>query len=74
MGQTTMTLKTCRDRRCLTQEDLASAAKVNVATIREIEQQRAYPRPSTRRKLAAALGLDPWEILWSVPRKSEADK
>lgn len=64
MSQPGMNLRSVRDWRCLSQEDLASAAQVNVCTIREIEQQRAYPRPSTRRKIAAALGVQPWEIAW----------
>jgi ribosome-binding protein aMBF1 (putative translation factor) len=69
MSQTLMTLKTCRDWRCLSQEDLASAAQVNISTIREAEQQRTYPRPSTRRKIAAALGVQPWEIVWRESQK-----
>lgn len=69
MGQTVMNLKQARDYRALSQEDLASAAQVNVCTIREIEQRRVYPRPSTRRKLAAVLGLQPWEIAWQAPPK-----
>ena len=59
-----MTLRQARDYRALSQEDLAAAAKCATWTIRAIEQQRSRPCPSTRRKIAAALEMQPWEILW----------
>lgn len=72
MGQIVRNLRQTRYYRALSQEDLASAARVNVDTVREIESQKVSPRPSTRRKLAAALGVEPWEILWRDSRESEA--
>jgi DNA-binding XRE family transcriptional regulator len=64
MSEATMTLRQARDYRALSQEDLGTAAQIAVWTIRQIERQRTYPRPSTRRKIAQALGLQPWEIAW----------
>lgn len=64
MSQEIMTLRQARTYRALSQDDLATMARVSHFTIRLIEQQRCSPRPSTRRKLAAALDFKPWEILW----------
>ena len=48
-----------RKRAPLTQKELAQRARVGIATIKNIEQGRADPRPSTIRALAAALGVEP---------------
>ncbi len=57
-------LKKVRERRVLTQEELAAAAGVPVVTISRIENGHTEePRPSTVRKLAKPLGVDPtWLI------------
>jgi len=52
-----------RDARALTQEELAEKAGITVAALSRIERNSAEPRPTTRRKLANALGVDPSELL-----------
>jgi len=56
------TLKELRDRRALSQRDLARAAGVDESTIIDLELGRRAPRPSTRRKLAKALKVKLEEI------------
>jgi len=38
-------------------------AKITVAALSLIERYNAEPRPSTRKRLAAALGVDPAEMV-----------
>lgn len=57
-----LALKAWRRRRALSQKDLADAAGVRRATIAEIESGRRAPRPSTIRKLAGALELQPEDL------------
>ena len=56
-------MKRLRDARALTQEELAERAGITVAAVSRIERNNAEPRPTTRRKLARALGVDPSELL-----------
>jgi transcriptional regulator with XRE-family HTH domain len=56
-------MKRLRDARALTQEELAEKAGITVAAVSRIERNNAEPRPTTRRKLARALGVDPSELL-----------
>jgi transcriptional regulator with XRE-family HTH domain len=53
-------LRIARQRRFLTQEELAKASGVQVVTISRIEndRQESQPRLSTIRKLATALGIE----------------
>lgn len=46
-----------RNRKGLTQEELAALAKVNVRTIQRIESGQTVPRAYTLRAIASALGL-----------------
>jgi transcriptional regulator with XRE-family HTH domain len=57
-------LRDARRRAMLTQEELAEASGVGVATIIRIErgQVRTEPHFSTLRKLAAALDVEPREL------------
>jgi transcriptional regulator with XRE-family HTH domain len=57
------TLRDLRTAKVLSLQELADAAGVSKSTVRGIEQGRV-PHPSTRRSLAAALGVDPHQILW----------
>ncbi len=59
---TMQTLKQLRENLALGQRDLARLAGVAVSTIVDLENGRRYPRPSTRRKLARALQVQPREI------------
>ena len=52
-----------RDERALTQGELADKAGLTVAALSRIERNNAEPRPTTRRKLAEALGVDPSELI-----------
>lgn len=56
-------LRHWRERRALSQEDLAKRSGVSANTIWRLETQGRVPRPSTRRKLAEALGVDPGALL-----------
>jgi transcriptional regulator with XRE-family HTH domain len=56
-------IKHLRDARALTQDELAEKAGITVAALSRIERNNAEPRPTTRRKLAKALGVDPSELL-----------
>lgn len=59
-------LKDVRRRRALTQQQLADRAGVNRVTIARIEGGKDAPFPTTVRKVAAALGVDPEELLEPV--------
>jgi DNA-binding XRE family transcriptional regulator len=61
-------LRLMRERAALSQRDLARAAGVAEATIRNVEHGDD-PRPSTIRKLAAALGVRPSDLMDPLPRE-----
>lgn len=50
-------LKQLRDRKLLTQEQIASISGVSVATISRIENARVVPKFKTLRAIAESLGL-----------------
>jgi transcriptional regulator with XRE-family HTH domain len=47
----------------LTQEELAGRAGITATALSRIERDEAEPRPSTLRKLATALGVEPYELI-----------
>jgi transcriptional regulator with XRE-family HTH domain len=55
-------LRQLRERATLSQEDLAERSNVSRATIADLEGGKRSARPSTRRKLAEALGVRPDEL------------
>ena len=57
------TLRTARLARFLSQQDLADRAGTTEATVNRLEQDRQRARLSTIRKLAAALGVEPAELM-----------
>ncbi len=57
------TLKRLRTESALTQEELAANAGLTTAAVARIERNEANPRPSTLRKLAAALEVAPSELV-----------
>ncbi len=62
-------LRELRERRFLSQEDLAAKAGVSRSTVSEIESDRPRPRRwRTIKRLAKALGVDPSEI--DIPGRS----
>jgi transcriptional regulator with XRE-family HTH domain len=52
-------LKRARLRRAMSQRNLAEASGVSQKSITDIENGKREPYPSTVRKLATALGVDP---------------
>lgn len=69
-------LKTVRERRALTQHELAERAGVNRVTIARLEGGVDQPLPGTVRKLAGALGVEPEELMdesnWANSAVSDA--
>jgi transcriptional regulator with XRE-family HTH domain len=59
-------LKDVRQRKALTQQQLADRAGVNRVTIARIEGGKDQPFPTTVRKVADALGVEPEELLEPV--------
>jgi transcriptional regulator with XRE-family HTH domain len=59
-------LKEVRQRKALTQQQLAEKAGVNRVTIARIEGGKDEPFPTTLRKVADALGVEPAELLEPV--------
>ena len=59
-------LKDVRQRKALTQQQLAERAGVNRVTIARIEGGKDEPFPTTVRKVADALGVEPEDLLGSV--------
>ena len=55
-------LKELREKRFLTQEELAKIAETTTNTINRLENGKQQPRFGTRRKIAKALDVDPAEI------------
>ena len=55
-------LRELRERAALSQEDLAKKSGVSRATIADLEADKRPARPSTRRKLAEALRVEPHEL------------
>jgi transcriptional regulator with XRE-family HTH domain len=47
----------------LTQEELAGRAGITATALSRIERDEAEPRPSTLRKLATALSVEPRELI-----------
>lgn len=57
-------LREVRERKVLSQRDLAERAKVDRTTIARLEAGEGDPHPRTIRRLAEALGVEPLE-LWT---------
>ena len=55
-------LKQIRETRAFSQKELAETAKVDKSTIYRAERGLTKLRPSTRKKLALALGIKPDEL------------
>lgn len=56
-----------RERKALTQEELARKAGINRVTLARIEAG-AEPYPPTTRKLADALGVEPSDLMEPLPK------
>jgi transcriptional regulator with XRE-family HTH domain len=58
------TVRELRERKALTQNDLAERAGISRMTVISIEHGKKSPIASVRRKLAEALGAEPEHIAW----------
>ena len=58
-----MRLKEIREKKFITQRELAAKSGVGLTTIARLELSRQRPRISTARKLAVALGIEPGELV-----------
>jgi transcriptional regulator with XRE-family HTH domain len=56
-------LKRLRTLNALTQVELAQRAELTTAAVARIERNEAEPRPSTLRKLAKALNVQPRDLV-----------
>jgi predicted transcriptional regulator len=56
-------LRTVRESRFLTQDELANLSGVHQVTISRIEMGQVEPRFSTIKRLARALGVEPHELV-----------
>jgi transcriptional regulator with XRE-family HTH domain len=56
-------LRDLRKRALMSQRELAKRSSVGVTTIVRIERNQVEPHGSTIRKLAEALGVDPYELV-----------
>ncbi len=56
-------LRRARRDRALSQQDLSAATGVAQATLSDLERGKRGARASTVRKLAAALGVEPKELM-----------
>jgi transcriptional regulator with XRE-family HTH domain len=73
-GQVMSKLERVRRMQALTQEELAERSGVTRSTISRLEDGLQQARPSTLRKLAAALGVPPSEILdWDEDTEDKAE-
>jgi transcriptional regulator with XRE-family HTH domain len=61
-------LREWREQLALTQQELAERSGVGIATVSRIEQGQPA-LPSTRRKLAEALGMTPAQLLDGPPSR-----
>lgn len=58
-----MRLRKLRKERALSQQDLERTSGVTQHTISDLESGKRGARPSTLRKLANALSVEPWELI-----------
>ena len=56
-------LRDLRKRALLTQEQLAERSGVAISTVIRIERNQVEPQGRTIRKLAEALGVEPYELM-----------
>ncbi len=59
-------LRELRERASFSQMELAERSGISRATIADLELGKRGARPKTRRKLAKALGVEPWELMSDV--------
>lgn len=62
----TTRLRELRERASFSQMELSEISGVSRATIADLELGKRGARPRTRRRLAKALGVEPWELVGDV--------
>ena len=62
----TTRLRELRERASFSQMELSKISGVSRATIADLELGKRGARPRTRRRLAKALGVEPWELVGDV--------
>lgn len=62
----TTRLRELRERASFSQMELSDMSGVSRATIADLELGKRGARPRTRRRLAKALGVEPWELVGDV--------
>jgi HTH-type transcriptional regulator, competence development regulator len=62
----TTRLRELRERASFSQMELSEISGVSRATIADLELGKRGAQPRTRRRLAKALGVDPWELVGDV--------
>lgn len=65
-------LRIFRERKALSQRELADLAGMTHTQISRIETGLSKPYPTTVRKLAHALGVEPFELMEPIDAKSVA--
>jgi transcriptional regulator with XRE-family HTH domain len=65
----TTRLRELRERAAFSQMELSERSGVSRATIADLELGKRGARPKTRRKLAKALGVEPWELVGDAQRR-----
>jgi transcriptional regulator with XRE-family HTH domain len=66
-----MALRELRQARVMTQRELAEQAGISVKTLVDVEKFKVRPHPTTLRKLARALGVEPTMLAEHMePRKA----
>ena len=69
----TRRLRELRERASFSQMELSERSGVSRATIAELELGKHGAQPRTRRKLAAALGVEPWELVGDSQRDGKGE-
>jgi transcriptional regulator with XRE-family HTH domain len=69
----TRRLRELRERVSLSQMELSERSGVSRATIADLELGKRGAQPKTRRKLAAALGVEPWELVEDIQTDDKAE-
>jgi transcriptional regulator with XRE-family HTH domain len=69
----TRRLKELRERVSLSQMELSERSGVSRATIADLELGKRGAQPKTRRKLAEALGVEPWELVGDIQTDDQGE-
>lgn len=69
----TRRLKELREWVSLSQMELSERSGVSRATIADLELGKRGAQPKTRRKLAEALGVEPWELVGNIQTDDQGE-